>query len=345
VTITADNATAYSASPNLDVLRSLAVLLVLLDHLCRHFHHDRWAGLNVVDLGTFGVLLFFVHTSLVLMGSMQRSGLTGLQLLKNFYIRRFFRIYPLSVLAVLAAVALHLHADGRGLAISLRPSTLEILSNIFLVQNLTYTDSIIGPLWSLPIEVQMYMVLPALFLWKKRGVVTLALLWVLCGYLGHWQQVVPALAWFTLLLYIPNFLPGVMAFTFRRRQIIPSFLWLPFLVSLPLTYAIMPSRRSGGFLCLLLGLTIPLFKEIRSRPLAAATKYIAQYSYGIYLAHSFCIWYGLTRAHSWLLFAAMMVALPIMLYHGLEQPAIRLGSRIASRYLPQRSPEPAVAAA
>jgi peptidoglycan/LPS O-acetylase OafA/YrhL len=35
-----------------------------------------------------------VHTSLVLMQSMRRSGFTGLNLIKNFYIRRFFRIYP-----------------------------------------------------------------------------------------------------------------------------------------------------------------------------------------------------------------------------------------------------------
>jgi len=263
----ADNLTAYSASPNLDVLRSVAVLLVLFDQLCRHFHKDHVATLNVVDFGTFGVLLFFVHTSLVLMGSMQRSGLTGLQLAKNFYIRRFFRIYPLSVLAVLAAVALHLHADGRGLALGQRPTVIEILSNVFLIQNLTYADSIVGPLWSLPIEIQMYLVLPLLFLWKKRSLLTLGLLWILFGYLGHWPQVIPALGWFTLLLYVPNFLPGIMAFTIRRKQIIPAFLWLPVVLSLPLAYALIPGRRTGGFLCLLLGAIIPLFKETRFRPL------------------------------------------------------------------------------
>jgi peptidoglycan/LPS O-acetylase OafA/YrhL len=74
---------------NLDFLRSVAVLLVLADHLTRHYHLDRFSS-----LGLFGVLLFFVHTSLVLMYSMQRSHLTGIGLFKDFYIRRFFRIYP-----------------------------------------------------------------------------------------------------------------------------------------------------------------------------------------------------------------------------------------------------------
>ena len=73
------------------------MLMVLFDHLCRHYHLDRLGGIVVADVGIFGVLLFFVHTSLVLMYSMQRSGLTGFALMKNFHVRRFFRIYPLSV--------------------------------------------------------------------------------------------------------------------------------------------------------------------------------------------------------------------------------------------------------
>lgn len=78
-----------SPSANLDVLRSIAVLLVLVDHLTRHFYRDRYGA-----LGTFGVLLFFVHTSLVLMYSMQRSGLRGLPLFRDFYLRRFFSNLP-----------------------------------------------------------------------------------------------------------------------------------------------------------------------------------------------------------------------------------------------------------
>lgn len=135
-----------SASPNLDPLRSLAVLMVLFDHLCRHYYRDYVGIFGVADIGTFGVLLFFVHTSLVLMQSMQRSRLTGVNLIKSFYLRRFFRIYPLSILTVLAAVALHLHANGRGIVFGHRPQPLELASNLLLVQNLTYSDSIVGPL-------------------------------------------------------------------------------------------------------------------------------------------------------------------------------------------------------
>jgi len=334
-----------SASSNLDFLRCIAVLMVLFDHLCRHFYVDRVWGAAVVDVGLFGVLLFFVHTSLVLMNSMQRSGLHGVDLIKNFYIRRFFRIYPLSVVAVLAAVALHLHADGRGLSPGPRPQPLEFTSNLLLTQNLTHSDSVIGPLWSLPIEVQMYVILPFLFLWRKRSLGWLALLWLVCGLLGHWPQVIPSLSWFTLLLFIPNFLPGVIAFDSAGRRVIPAYLWPVFVVILCLAYSRNPSRAVGAGLCFLLGIMIPFFREITFAPLRLMSKWVATYSYGIYLAHSFCIWFGLTRFHSWTIFLLTMVALPVVLYHGIEYPAIRFGTRMASRFSrPKARRELAVAA-
>jgi peptidoglycan/LPS O-acetylase OafA/YrhL len=341
-----DESVSRGASTNLDFLRSMAVLMVLFDHIFRHYRLDRLGRFAVADIGIFGVLLFFVHTSLVLMYSMQRSGLLGLALVKNFYIRRFFRIYPLSVLTVLAAVALHLHATGRGLAFGPRPGALELISNLLLIQNLTYSVSIVGPLWTLPLEVQMYVLLPLLFLWRKRLFWWLPVLWMACGLLGHYPQVIPGLAWFTLLFYIPNFLPGVMAFTLPYKPLIPAYWWPPFIVSLAVVYALFPGRRSGGVLCLLLGVAIPLFKEMTSRPLWLGSNKVATYSYGIYLGHSFCIWFSLTIFHSWTLFLITIVLLPMALYHGLEGPAIRLGTRLADRVSkPRLAAAPAAAQA
>jgi peptidoglycan/LPS O-acetylase OafA/YrhL len=323
---------ACGPSPNLDVLRSMAVLMVLFDHLTRHYHFDRFD-----NIGLFGVLLFFVHTSLVLMYSMRRSGLTGAALLKDFYLRRFFRIYPLSVLAVLSAVALHLHADGRGLAIAPRPGTWELVSNLLLVQNLTQNSSIIGPLWSLPIEVQMYLVLPFLFLWRKRSLWMLFALWFICGLLGHFPQTIPALAWFSLLLFIPNFLPGVIAFTLPEKRILPSYLWPLFIVLLAVLFLWIPSRRMGAELCLLMGVALPRFQEITFRPLKLISGRIATYSYGIYLGHSFFIWFALTRHHSWILFWLMWLVIPVVLYHAFERPAIEIGRKVAERWELDRS--------
>jgi peptidoglycan/LPS O-acetylase OafA/YrhL len=158
-------------SYNLDLLRTIAVSLVLTQHLCLRLHveHLGWAPTDC--LGLFGVLLFFVHTSLVLMYSMERSGLLRLRLVKDFYIRRIFRIYPLSILAVISALVLHIASNVNGVAglsYGPRPGTRAILSQILLVQNLIHVQSIVNVLWSLPYEVQMYLFLPFLFIWVRR---------------------------------------------------------------------------------------------------------------------------------------------------------------------------------
>lgn len=310
--------------PNLDFLRAVAVLLVLTDHLTRHYHHDRLG-----DLGFFGVLLFFVHTSLVLTYSMQRSHLSGGDLVKDFYIRRFFRIYPLSILAVLAAVVLKLHADGRGLAYGFRPGAGELVSNLLLIQNLTGSASVIGPLWSLPYEVQMYLVLPFLFMWKRRSVLLLLILWLVLGALGHFPEAYPSLRWLSLLIYVPNFLPGVLAATLPEKRTFPSYLWPAFILLLVAAFFWRPTRLVGGLLCLLLGTAIPRFQQISFQPLTSISRRIATYSYGIYLGHAFFIWYALTKHDSWVLFWLMWLIIPAVIYHMFEHPMVQLGRRLA----------------
>src|SRR4051794_20807694 len=93
-------------SSNLDILRAMAVLFVVADHSTKFFGRDRVLGLDINYLGYMGVLWFFVHTSLVLMKSLDRewSGLGERPSLwswmLSFYLRRAWRIYPLSVLVI-----------------------------------------------------------------------------------------------------------------------------------------------------------------------------------------------------------------------------------------------------
>ena len=90
-------------STNLDFLRSVAVLLVFFSHFFSLLlgKGEKWGFL--FHLGQLGVLMFFVHTCLVLMWSLERSNFQGWRLFVSFYIRRAFRLYPLSVVCVLLA--------------------------------------------------------------------------------------------------------------------------------------------------------------------------------------------------------------------------------------------------
>jgi peptidoglycan/LPS O-acetylase OafA/YrhL len=347
------NPAERSLSANLDLLRAIAVGLVLAQHLARRMYVETFAGMPTSSWGVFGVLLFFVHTCLVLMYSMERSHLTGRPLVANFATRRIFRIYPLSILAVLTALALHLDSDIngiRGLSHGQFPGIVSAASNLLLVQNLTGAKSIVNVLWSLPFELQMYAFLPFLFLWIRRRSIRgqriawpLLALWVGSVGMALAQPHIPHFGRLSILLFLPNFLPGVLAYAQPHRPRISSALWPVFILLLVVAYTMRPIPSTGWFLCLVLGSTIPNFREIQSPWLRWISNRIATYSYGIYLSHQFAIWaaFGVLASHSLALkvpvLVVMLVAVPVLLYHAIEKPMIGVGVRVAGRF-PAQAP-------
>jgi peptidoglycan/LPS O-acetylase OafA/YrhL len=110
------------------------------------------------------------------MMSLDRLSVDGARRFTTFYVRRLFRIYPLAVVTVAVVFAIHISPLSWGNVPVVPPTAGNILSNLFLVQNLTKAPSVTGPLWSLPYEVQMYVVLPFLYLIARRKDWTWALL-------------------------------------------------------------------------------------------------------------------------------------------------------------------------
>jgi peptidoglycan/LPS O-acetylase OafA/YrhL len=139
--------------PNLDLLRSIAVLLVAVEHTLIAMRILWISSWNIAWVGVAGVFMFFVHTSLVLMWSFERNP----QVL-NFYIRRIFRIYPLAIAAILAIVIFRipLLQNPQGDTFFKQPPIMNIVSNMLLMQNLGWRGNILGVMWSLPLEVDMY---------------------------------------------------------------------------------------------------------------------------------------------------------------------------------------------
>jgi peptidoglycan/LPS O-acetylase OafA/YrhL len=342
--------TASDESPNLDLLRTVAVLLVLVDHTLRF--------LSVVQEGTFfrpighwAVLLFFVHTSLVLMLSLQRQTASGyLHGYRVFMLRRCFRVYPaaLVVIAFVCVLRLPLGHFDLGVFLPARFDARTILSDVFLVQNLTGSESVLEPLWSLPYELQMYLVLPVLF-WLCRAVRPRS---------GLLHIVVPIGAWLLgagfvelvekrwssgLMIYVPCFLAGVVAYQLwgvRRR--LPAAAWPICLLLTTLAYLAHPGLHSGWAGSLLVGCLVVQCKELTFGPLRRACHVIARYSYGVYLTHGICIWFALDAlAHlpaglRWSLFVALTVVTPVVLYHLVEAPLIGVGSRLVKRWAKRR---------
>ena len=316
-------------------------MLVLIQHLFRRLNIEQIGWIPTTSLGRFGVLLFFVHTCLVLMWSMQRSNLSGWSLLKNFHIRRIFRIYPLSILTVLLALMLHLNSGVNGIAglsYGSFPGKRVAIANLLLVQNLTASQSIVNVLWSLPFELQMYLFLPFLFLLirNRRAFLPLLAVWSVAVVAGLFQIHTLHSKLLSILQFVPNFLPGVIAFALPHRPRLRSFLWPVAIFGIIGAYTLFPNDLMGWVLCLILGLSIPFFAGVSNAWVRWGSNRIATYSYGIYLSHQFCIWiaFGTLAAYSYWVRIPVLIALlftiPVFLYHAIEKPMIQVGVRVAN---------------
>ncbi len=321
---------------NLDLLRSVAVLCVFFAHLPEVNHHltdTTW------HFGQMGVLIFFVHTSLVLMQSMERMRLEGRTLFTTFYLRRAFRIYPLSMFCVMCAFIAGVSPDIDHLA---RQWNLkELFANLTLTQNLFYKDSMVGGLWSLPLEVQMYVALPFLYiLLRKRPLWWLLVLGVLSVPLALLQMRVSARL--GVMTYVPCFLGGVLAWRLEHlyQKKLPGWLWPLAIVAIcPVWFA--ASREYNVYyrwaFCWALGLAIPWFADIQWNWLKQAAKTVAQYSYGIYLSHAAIMMFcfeglaGKSAVVRWATFVALCLTVPVILYHLIEAPMIGVGRKLTSR--------------
>jgi peptidoglycan/LPS O-acetylase OafA/YrhL len=138
---------------------------------------------------------------------------------------------------------------------------------------------------------------------------------------------------------IGYFLPGCMAYVGfgRWRSRLPAWTLAAFLAFLWMAFLYRANFHTGWYACLALGLGLPMFRQIGAKCVIVPSRIIAKYSYGVYLMHSFAIVVGINilRAHSLGLRlsaeAAALVVLSVSAYHLLEQPLIKIGSRLAAR--------------
>ena len=335
---------------SLDLLRAVAVSLVIVNHALWTLGRD--AG-RAQSLGRLGVFFFFVHTSFVLMMSLDRMRAESADgIWARFMVRRCFRIYPLALLVITVVALGHIPNRLGGGIFHFQPFSMSgLVSNYLLIMNFTGSGNFVLPMWSLAYEMEMYVVLPALFalMLRNRSVRPWLSAWVLAAALAFLRHRLALPEVLNFLDYIPLFMAGVLAYrvlpTSTRR--LPFWLWGVALGAAIVVYTLSPLRfgwRIAYPLTLAIGLLVPLVKETRVPTVAWVSHTIAKYSYGVYLAHMICFWVGFSFFHSRLLqftvSAGLIVAVPYLLYHAVEAPMIHLGRRLSEAPWRQRAPEP-----
>jgi hypothetical protein len=159
----------------LDSLRGVAILLVCFYHvLGSGFGHDqlpwgRWTrvlthdlsfdALTPLMLGWFGVPMFFAVSGFCI----HLSHAAGNKTFAQFFIRRFFRIYPPYLLALLLFM---LTIESNRESLKNGEGIGQLVSHLFLVQNFAdrWFFGINFSFWSIAIEAQLYAIYPVL-LW------------------------------------------------------------------------------------------------------------------------------------------------------------------------------------
>ena len=194
----------------LDGLRGIAVMLVVCSHLSNNpIEINVLPFLDFTALGKTGVYLFFVLSSYLLdrqiLLAIQRKR-DGINFWKNYFLRRFLRIYPLYIF--LLCCYFLIYKSGSEFCICMR-NLQDIVGHLFLAKGF-------GPFWSIPVEFKYYLLSPFLMyiitdVFKSKKKLVLPFFFILMGSIswytyskGYFIEGIVEEMW----PYLPVFLSG-----------------------------------------------------------------------------------------------------------------------------------------
>ena len=149
--------------PSLDGLRAISILLVVVGHLGKSGHAPRifWSYYAEIGVRIFFVISGYLITSILLKEHERTSTIS----LREFYIRRAFRIFPAALVFLLIIFPIYWR--------ELR--WYDMAAAFFYVANMDPVRPwILGHLWSLSIEEQFYLLWPSVLKrWYRHRVAIL----------------------------------------------------------------------------------------------------------------------------------------------------------------------------
>jgi peptidoglycan/LPS O-acetylase OafA/YrhL len=347
------------------VLRAVAVCLVVYSHVVGiflHQHHDvstlasAFQGFAVhplilsLSLGNFGVVLFFLVSGFIVTH-------TGFQEdPRRYAVKRFLRIYPMLVVAVLLSAGLFLvglHPVTTGEAATVSP--LTILTNASLVNNLLAPMVVLVVVtWTLIIEVLFYLLLLAALPLMRRA------LWpTIAGELGLVAVIMATehlggsfyFLFAVNVSYLPALLIGQAIWAVWSRRI-PLWAGLVFAAVAWIEYvwagAPGMGREDTAYdhnLALGIGVfVVALLVEPKLRP-KKWISYLADRSYSLYLLHGLLAFAVMNVLYPKVGFpVALVVGLVVTMlgveagYRWVERPSMRLARRLGRRWQATRQP-------
>jgi peptidoglycan/LPS O-acetylase OafA/YrhL len=335
-----------SRIPSLDGLRAISISLVLAGHWAELRYHSDIAG----AFANLGVRIFFVISGYLITTLLlkEREKTSTIQL-REFYIRRAYRILP-AAMAFMLPVFLIFWNQLRW---------YHVAAAALYLANFDYAHPwFLGHLWSLSVEEQFYFLWPGVLKkWFRHrvailvGVVALAPLYrVACHLLqlhGRADETFPAvadvLAVGCLLAVLQSRLPSINAATVKTATIktawagimilpvalVPIYLGLlHFHMTLLLLFVLWPLMHCSIAGLLLHAVHHP-YRFLNAKPVV----WLGQISYSLYLWQQLFV-YG-EHPKPWY-FVVFAVALAGASYYLVEQPMLRMREKRSAAKKPER---------
>lgn len=296
----------YVLVPANDYLMGLGTfrLLLALGVVASHTHGYIFS--KYPDTGIIAVVTFFFISGYLIPSTFQTHYDVGspFSRLRKYAINRALRIYPLYWVALVAALAI-ICFKGNFADYDLSPKA--ILQNVLLLglnQDVFWGNDtkLIGPAWTLDIELQFYLLVPFLMLVKERfprmfivllctmSIIGLRLLLHPNGSLSIDRSILPYSIFFSL---------GMIVYFFKGNS--PRLMKSPIyrIVASGLLIASLALFKQPGISQWLISLaTIMVASALLQRPVSSLDKYLGDLSYPVFVLHSPLIILGIWPAET-----------------------------------------------
>lgn len=283
-------------------------------------------------LGSWGVALFFMCSGFILPVSLERQGS-----LACFWARRFFRLFPLYWISVVATILIGNREAMRVLAGPPERASLILAANLTMFQAFLGFPHLMALYWTLTLELLFYILISLLFLLRLSTRLTWATLALILGMIGAELTVAQPFA-FSYSTHLLLILVGLVVYRRHSGKIGQRLgAAIVLLTLLMLALPVLVDRRDPfGQLSWVLAqiaacVCFGCAYLMRSRPIHPALRYLGQISYSIYLMHPIVldlIPRQASPALTLLIWLAGVLLLASATHRWIERPMIAWGQRL-----------------
>lgn len=308
-----------------DWLRALAIGFVIVTH----YQH------NLLPGGAIGVPIFFCLSGYLITTILLNEKRLDWSSIWRFVARRFFRVYPAYVVAVLLnlVVMVYFGSDALGRYIEAIPRLLT-----FTFSHSSWLGMGVGVFWTLRIEFWFYMLMPLVMVVLGRGrLFTVSMVALFVG-LTIWRFVHPENSYF--MVWANNLLIGALvAITAHHLSLkcvgryygAVSFACIAMLamiaVFVPNTDRLVIWPLEALVACGITAIWVASYLGSSHALRIPIVAWFGRISYSVYLVHAIPLGY----VHGWklkVIALAISIAIAVILHRYIEKPFIALGRKL-----------------